>query len=216
MATSCANLISPTAYTQILYFVWYFGRSWPVLFRLLFVHRHVFLPTSCFADVRRVDTAVRCSVAGDFELHVESSSVNAMPLAALYVEGGSGTQDADLETWTPCRYIVLRSILLLYSRYSFRLQYNAVLYRLPGHVPTMPLIYYFALGMECKRQHKLSAVPTPCTSRQGDYFYTLLPHHLSLSQLTGMLCRPSSFACLVFHRLFSSFLLEDPTTCKTW
>lgn len=53
----------------------------------------------------RVDVAVRCSVAGDFELRIESerSIDTTMPLAALYVEGGSNDLEADLETWTPCR-----------------------------------------------------------------------------------------------------------------
>lgn len=53
-----------------------------------------------------MDVAVRCVVAGDFELRIESerSIDTTMPLAALYVEGGSSDMEDDLETWTPCRY----------------------------------------------------------------------------------------------------------------
>lgn len=49
--------------------------------------------------------AVRCSIAGDFGLGIESmtSLGQTMPLAVLTVEGGSINMDADLEPWTPCR-----------------------------------------------------------------------------------------------------------------
>ena len=60
----------------------------------------------------RVDVAVRCVIAGDFELSIESerSIDTTMPLAALYVEGGSNGVEDDLETWTPCRYMPVAPI----------------------------------------------------------------------------------------------------------
>lgn len=54
---------------------------------------------------RRVDAAVRCSTAGDFDVRIESTLTlgQTVPLAVLTVEAGSGSADDDLDTWTPCR-----------------------------------------------------------------------------------------------------------------
>ena len=66
----------------------------------MFVPHHSLHTTSY-----RVDVAVRCAVAGDFEMLIESTRTigTTMPLAALFVEGGSNMPEDDLETWTPCR-----------------------------------------------------------------------------------------------------------------
>ncbi|CAM9610829.1 unnamed protein product, partial [Ectocarpus sp. 12 AP-2014] len=70
-------------------------------------------PKLFFTPSSRVDTAVRCSVAGDFEFRIEStrSISSTTPLAALYVEGGSSSPDDDLDTWTPCRPYYLQDLV---------------------------------------------------------------------------------------------------------
>lgn len=57
------------------------------------------------AVVCRVDAAIRCSTAGDFDVRIESALTggDTMPIAVLSVEAGSAGADDDLETWTPCR-----------------------------------------------------------------------------------------------------------------
>lgn len=68
----------------------------------------------------RVDAAVRCSVAGDFDLRIESSRSigESIALGVLSVEGGSVNMDADLETWTPCRYTRSKILQALYCMYG--------------------------------------------------------------------------------------------------
>lgn len=52
--------------------------------------------------------AVRCGVAGDFDLRIESSRSlgdTTVALGVLSVEGGSIDMDDDLELWRPCRCV---------------------------------------------------------------------------------------------------------------
>lgn len=55
--------------------------------------------------VCRVDAAIRCSTAGDFDMRIESTLTggDTMPIAVLTVEAGSADADDELEMWTPCR-----------------------------------------------------------------------------------------------------------------
>eukprot|EP00903_Cladosiphon_okamuranus_P014013 g13031.t1 len=70
-------------------------------------------PKLFFTPASRVDVAVRCIVAGDFELRIESerSIETTMPLAGIYVEGGSNSIEDDLETWMPCRPYYLQDLV---------------------------------------------------------------------------------------------------------
>ncbi|CAM9957915.1 unnamed protein product, partial [Laminaria digitata] len=69
-------------------------------------------PTLFFTPASRVDAAVRCSTAGDFDVRIESTLTlgQTVPLAVLTVEAGSGSADDDLETWTPCRPYYLEDL----------------------------------------------------------------------------------------------------------
>lgn len=55
--------------------------------------------------VCRVDAAIRCSSAGNFDVRIKSALTggDTVPIAVLRAEAGSADADDDLETWTPCR-----------------------------------------------------------------------------------------------------------------